>query len=103
MSNFDAYGGHFSLELVGPLLKKSSADNGINSSDDDSNEIPFYEAGNGLQYIQIAVDNYRISKIIAAGGTVLSGYGKQMFNISFVSLLSTLVSRINSAYMECSQ
>ena len=68
MSSFNQYGGHFSLELVAPLKPASQAA--------DAAPLPYYDPGTGFQYLQIAVDNYRISKLIASGGTVLSGYGK---------------------------
>jgi hypothetical protein len=72
VSSFAAYGGHFSLELVGPLKQQDTAvsENAVDI------DIPYYEPGNGFQYLQIAVDNYRISKVIASGGNVLTGYGK---------------------------
>lgn len=65
MSSFAQYGGHFSLELVGPLTPPTAG-----------SDLPYYDPGNGFQYLQIAVDNYRISKVLAAGGKILSGYGK---------------------------
>jgi hypothetical protein len=81
VSSFAAYGGHFSLELVGPLKQQQQqAQQQQDTSDSTTidSDIPYYEPGNGFQYLQIAVDNYRISKVIAAGGTVLTGYGKCM-------------------------
>ncbi|KAG5176356.1 hypothetical protein JKP88DRAFT_265399 [Tribonema minus] len=69
VSSFAAYGGHFSLELVGPLNPPADG------------ELPFYDPGNGVQYIQIAVDTYRISKVIAAGGEVIFGYGGLKINL----------------------
>jgi hypothetical protein len=66
------------LELVGPLKQQqqdtAATDNAVDS------DIPYYEPGNGFQYLQIAVDNYRISKVIASGGNVLTGYGKCMLH-----------------------
>ncbi|CAM9711483.1 unnamed protein product [Choristocarpus tenellus] len=67
VSTFNSYGGHFSIELN--ALKKTG-----NAEDIEADDV-FYDAGTGVQYIQIAVDNYRISKVVANGGTVLSGFG----------------------------
>lgn len=67
VSSFMAYGGHFSLELN--AMKAGGAE----SAGDDA-EV-FYEPGNGVQYLQVAVDAYRISTVIKAGGVVESGYG----------------------------
>lgn len=67
VSSFLAYGGHFSLELNAQKV------GGAGSTDEDAQV--FYEPGNGVQYLQIAVDAYRISTVIKAGGIVESGYG----------------------------
>lgn len=66
VSSFLKYGGHFSLELNSQI--------GGNAAGED-NEAVFYDPGNGVQYLQIAVDAYRISSVVKAGGFVESGYG----------------------------
>ena len=57
VSSFDDYGAHFALELRAP--KKNAA----------------LRVGNGLQFIQLALPNVRISKLIAAGGNITEAYG----------------------------
>ncbi len=58
VSSFDDYGAHFALELRAP--KKEGAP---------------LRVGNGLQYIQLALPNVRISKLLAAGGNITEAYG----------------------------
>lgn len=65
VSSFNSYGGHLSLELNSQLGK----------SDSEEEEAVFYDTGSGVQFMQVAVDEYRISKIIKNGGILESGYG----------------------------
>lgn len=67
VSSFRAYGGHFTLELNS---QKEVVGGGAEEDVDF-----FYDPGNGLQYLQVAVDGYRISKVITSGGIIESGYG----------------------------
>lgn len=66
VSSTNAYGGHFTLELN---AQKEVAAGGEEDVDF------FYDPGNGVQFLQIAVDSYRISQVVKAGGIVESGYG----------------------------
>lgn len=66
VSSMRSYGGHFTLELNS---QKEIAGGGEEDVDF------FYDPGNGVQYLQIAVDSYRISQVIKAGGIIESGYG----------------------------
>lgn len=66
VSSFRSYGGHFTLELNS---QKEIAGGGAEDVDF------FFDPGNGLQYLQMAVDGYRISKVISSGGIIESGYG----------------------------
>lgn len=67
VSSTNAYGGHFTLELN--EQKEAGA-----STDEEDAEF-FYDPGNGVQFLQVAVDSYRISQVVKAGGIVESGYG----------------------------
>lgn len=70
VSSFAGYGGHFCLEVEG---KK-----GLEASDGNKDAIlesDYFDPGNGAT-LQIAVENYRISSVMKAGGKVLSGYGE---------------------------
>lgn len=64
VSSMGSYGGHFTLEL-----------NSQKERDGEEDVDVYFDPGNGVQYLQIAVDNYRISNVIKAGGVVESGYG----------------------------
>ncbi|CAM9680589.1 unnamed protein product, partial [Hapterophycus canaliculatus] len=66
VSSTSTYGGHFTLELN---AQKEVAAGGEEDVDF------FYDPGNGVQFLQIAVDSYRISQVVKAGGIVESGYG----------------------------
>ncbi|CAM9622184.1 unnamed protein product [Discosporangium mesarthrocarpum] len=72
VSSFKSYGGHFSFELS--AYKRPPA-NEVSSGDVVESDDIFFDPGSGVQFIQIAVEEYRISKLVASGGTVLSGYG----------------------------
>lgn len=64
VSSMGSYGGHFTLEL-----------NSQKERDGEEDVDVYFDPGNGVQYLQIAVDNYRISNVIKAGGVIESGYG----------------------------
>ncbi|CAM9532821.1 unnamed protein product [Ascophyllum nodosum] len=64
VSSMGSYGGHFSLELN--LQKERDGGEDVDV---------YYDPGNGVQYMQIAVDTYRVSSITKAGGVIESGYG----------------------------
>lgn len=66
VSSPSVYGGHFTLELN---TQKEVAAGGEEDVDF------FYDPGNGVQFLQIAVDSYRISQVVKAGGIIESGYG----------------------------
>lgn len=66
VSSPSAYGGHFTVELNS---EKDPAGGG-----EEEAEL-FYDPGNGVQFLQIAVDSYRISQVVKAGGIIESGYG----------------------------
>ena len=66
VSSMNAYGGHFTFELNS---QKEVAPTGEEDVDF------FYDPGNGVQYVQVAVDSYRISQVIKSGGIIESGYG----------------------------
>lgn len=66
VSSTNGYGGHFTLELNS---QKEEAADGEEDADF------FYDPGNGVQFLQIAVDSYRISQVVKAGGIIESGYG----------------------------
>lgn len=66
VSSTSAYGGHFTVELNS---QKDAAGGG-----EEGAEL-FYDPGNGVQFLQIAVDSYRISQVVKAGGVIESGYG----------------------------
>ena len=55
VSSMNAYGGHFTFELNS---QKEVAPTGEEDVDF------FYDPGNGVQYVQVAVDSYRISQVI---------------------------------------
>lgn len=63
VSSFQGYGGHFGIELNSPI------------GGGDEEETVFYDTGSGVQFLQVAVDEYRISKVVKYGGIVESGYG----------------------------
>lgn len=66
VSSMRSYGGHFTLELNSQKATAGAGEEDVGL---------FYEPGNGVQFLQIAVDSYRISQVIKAGGVVESGYG----------------------------
>lgn len=68
VSSTNGYGGHFTLEL-NSQKEEAAADDGEEDADF------FYDPGNGVQFLQIAVDSYRISQVVKAGGIIESGYG----------------------------
>ncbi|CAN0185845.1 unnamed protein product [Ectocarpus sp. 12 AP-2014] len=69
VSSTNGYGGHFTLELNSQKEEEGAAENGEEDVDF------FYDPGNGVQFLQIAVDSYRISQVVKAGGIIESGYG----------------------------
>ncbi|CAM9881700.1 unnamed protein product, partial [Phaeothamnion confervicola] len=76
VSSFSSYGGHFSLELVAedrPAAAAAAA--GATTAAGAAGDAVFLDPGNGLQFVQVAVEQYRISKILETGGKILSGYG----------------------------
>lgn len=66
VNSMSSYGGHFTLEL------NSQKEMGAEGEEDIDF---FYDPGNGVKYVQIAVDSYRISQVIKSGGIIESGYG----------------------------
>lgn len=64
VSSMRNYGGHFTVEL-------NSQKELVGGEEVDF----FFDPGNGVQYLQMAVDSYRISTIIKAGGVIEYGYG----------------------------
>lgn len=66
VSSMNAYGGHFTLEL--------NAQKEVGAGGEEDVDF-FYDPGNGVQYVQVAVDSYRISQVIKSGGIIESGYG----------------------------
>lgn len=66
VSSTNAYGGHFTLELNSQKEIVAGGEEDVDF---------FYDPGNGVQFLQIAVDSYRISQVIKAGGIIESGYG----------------------------
>ncbi|CAM9654372.1 unnamed protein product [Ectocarpus sp. 6 AP-2014] len=69
VSSTNGYGGHFTLELNSQKEEAGAAEDGEEDVDF------FYDPGNGVQFLQIAVDSYRISQVVKAGGIIESGYG----------------------------
>ncbi|CAM9826507.1 unnamed protein product [Ectocarpus sp. 13 AM-2016] len=69
VSSTSGYGGHFTLELNSQKEEEGAAEDGEEDVDF------FYDPGNGVQFLQIAVDSYRISQVVKAGGIIESGYG----------------------------
>lgn len=63
VSNWPDYGAHFSLEVVS---KPDAQGDG---------RLRFFEPGNGLQYIQLGVPQFRISKLLEYGGEIEYAYG----------------------------
>ena len=63
VSSFSEYGGHTVLEL----RERTGAANGEGSY--------FYDPGNVVDFLQFGVPNFRISKLIENGGTIVSSYG----------------------------
>lgn len=66
VSSTNAYGGHFTLEL--------NSQKEIGAAEEEDVSL-FYDPGNGVQFVQVAVDSYRISQVIKSGGIIESGYG----------------------------
>lgn len=66
VSSMRSYGGHFTLELNSQKEVGGGGEEDVDF---------FYDPGNGVQFVQIAVESYRISQVIKAGGIVESGYG----------------------------
>lgn len=66
VSSPSAYGGHFTVEL-------NSQKDAEGAGEEDADL--FYDPGNGVQFLQVAMDSYRISQVVKAGGIIESGYG----------------------------
>lgn len=66
VSSPSAYGGHFTLELNSQKEVAAAGEEDVDF---------FYDPGNGVQFLQVAVDSYRISQVVKGGGIIESGYG----------------------------